>query len=395
MLSVKAVRWLMGWTEFSITAGTPRSAERFLNLAARQGIGLWDIRRDGDRFSARVGVRRYRNLCAPARKASVRLRAGKRSGFPFFLKRCGRRKGLFVGGALFLAILLVMPLFVWKIDVRGNDKISAGEIRAAAAEYGLVPGLPRRSLDTSDLEQKLMLRFPDIGWISLNTGGCVVTIEIDEKIAKPEVVDEEKYANVTAARGGQIIRLDVYEGEAQVEAGSAVVPGQLLISGVVEDGFGRSTLHHARGMALARTRRAVRISIPMRQTVSTPTGEVVERESVQLLGLSIPISFAEEPEGDFRRETETRTIQMQGIELPVTVFTERWVGIETEEVTLTEEQAQQKAEQEFEKFCQEQWKDIKVVSHTGAGKLNGDVYQLEITCVCEENIAVESEILLN
>ena len=39
-----------------------------------------------------------------------------------------------MGGALFLAILLVMPLFVWKIDVRGNDKISAGEIRAAAAE---------------------------------------------------------------------------------------------------------------------------------------------------------------------------------------------------------------------------------------------------------------------
>ena len=78
MLSVKAVRWLMGWTEFSITAGTPRSAERFLNLVARQGIGLWDIRRDGDRFSARVGVRRYRDLCAPARKASVRLRAGKR-----------------------------------------------------------------------------------------------------------------------------------------------------------------------------------------------------------------------------------------------------------------------------------------------------------------------------
>ena len=184
-------------------------------------------------------------------------------------------------------------------------------------------------------------------------------------------------------------------GESQVEAGSAVVPGQLLISGVVEDGFGRSTLHHARGMALARTRRAVRISIPMRQTVSTPTGEVVERESVQLLGLSIPISFAEKPEGDFQRETETRTIQVQGIELPVTVFTERWVGIETEEVTLTEEQAQQKAEQEFEKFCQEQWKDIKVVSHTGEGKLNGDVYQLEITCVCEENIAVESEILLN
>ena len=68
MLSVKAVRWLMGWTEFSITAGTPRSAERFLNLAARQGIGLWDIRRDGDRFSARVGVRRYRDLCAPAGK---------------------------------------------------------------------------------------------------------------------------------------------------------------------------------------------------------------------------------------------------------------------------------------------------------------------------------------
>ena len=397
MLSVKVVRWLMGWTEFSVSArgSAPHSIERFLNLAARQGIGLWGVRRDGNVFFVRVGARRYGDLRAPARRAEVRIRAGKRAGLPFLLHRCAERKGLFVGTAVFLAILAVMPLFIWKIDVRGNDEITAGQIRAAAAEYGLSPGLPKWKLNTSDLEQKLMLEFPDIGWISLNTRGCVVTVQIDEKIKKPEIVDTSKYGNVTASRAGQIIRLDVYEGTAQVEAGSAVVPGQLLISGVLEDAFGKSSPCHARGMALAETKRAVRIEIPLLQTVSTPTGKEVVRESIQILGLNLPVRFAEEPQGSYRRETESRTVEIQGIELPVTIFTERWIEEESEQIRITEEQALLQARQEFEKFCQEQWEGIKVISQKEQGSSQKDVYLLTVECICEENIAVESEILLN
>ena len=47
--------------------------------------------------------------------------------------------------------------------------------------------------------------------------------------------NQETPCNIKAAFSGQILRIEVYEGTAVAKVGEAVVEGQLLISGMVED----------------------------------------------------------------------------------------------------------------------------------------------------------------
>ena len=394
MLSLSVIRWLRGYAVLRIVPDPDcrGSAERFLNLTARAGISFWNIRREGDGFEARVAVSQYRSMIGPGRKAGIRFRTVERRGFPFFLRRCLKRKGLFAGAALFLAIQLLMPLYVWNVTVSGCETISPDQVRAACVELGLSPGALKSRVDYTFLQHELMLRFPEISWVSLNTRGCFVTVELKEKVEQPEMVDGEKYCNIVASRAGQVVSIDTYEGTAQVAAGDAVGQGQLLISGVMEDVFGGARLKHAAGRVMAETKRSISVEVPMRETVTSPTGKTVVRRSMNLFGLEIPLSLTGIPQGDYKRETEVASLEVGEVTLPVSILTETWTEEETAEVTLTEEQARKKAEKEMEEKLEAEWKEVEVKEKNVSGKIDGEVYRLTMDCVCEENIAEELEI---
>ena len=49
MFMIHLLRWLFGWIRLEAEGGFP---ERLLNLAAREGIELWEVRRYGIRLTA-------------------------------------------------------------------------------------------------------------------------------------------------------------------------------------------------------------------------------------------------------------------------------------------------------------------------------------------------------
>ncbi len=79
-----------------------------------------------------------------------------------------------------------------------------------------------------------MADFEDVAWISINKIGSTASIEINETVNKPKLVDNNKTTNVKAAKDGVIVRLEVLGGWAAVQEGEAVTAGDLLISGVRE-----------------------------------------------------------------------------------------------------------------------------------------------------------------
>ena len=410
MLSVSFVRWLFGYVTFIVLnpSGREGSAERFLNLAARMGINLWKINKKDGVFSAAVRAAQYWDLRGPARKAGIRLRVKARRGLPFFLKKCSHRKGLFAGGAVFFLILMVMPMYVWSVNISGNSAIPEGEIRAAASELGLEPGALKSRIQPLDLQQKLMLKFPDISWLTVNTHGCVVTIELEEKVKLPEIIQEDQYCNIKAARSGQVISIDATVGQAQVNPGDAVAEGQLLISGVLEDSFGGtqflgsigaltlilSSQGSTGGKVIAETDRILRVEVPLKKTVEKPTGDVVVRRSLKLFGVQLPLSFSGIPDGEYRREVSSSPLTSGGTILPISIFTETWTEITREEVVLTEEEAAKEAEEKMKELMEKEMKDVKVLSTQKKGGISGEAYQLTVDCECEEDIAIESEILV-
>ncbi|WP_101697697.1 sporulation protein YqfD [Clostridium minihomine] len=392
MFSIAFVRWLLGWVDFQIKPRRKGACERFLNLCAKNGVGLWKIGRSEEFFTAAVAVGRYPELRFLARKAGVRLKVQQRHGFPFSWKKVTARKGLLVGMVVFMVMLHVFSMYVWSVQVTGNKTIPTDKITAAAQDLGLSPGSLKSRLDYQELQRRLMLEFPDVSWLSVNTKGCTIEIALEEQIKQPETIGKEIVSNLKASASGQVLRMEVKSGASQVKVGDAVVKGQLLVSGIAENEAGQTRMMRSTGQIIAETEQSLVVDIPLKQTVLKPTGKQVVRRSARIFGLELPLSLTGTPKGEYVKEANREILKGRTGDLPISVYTEVWTEQSEEEIVLTEQQAKEQAEQKLEELKKEQWKEVKILSSNQSGKIEGGTYRLTLYCRCEENIAVESEI---
>ena len=392
MFSLTLTRWLMGYVQFAIIGG---SLERFLNQCARAGIYLWDIR-SGQKWGASVAAGKYRALHRCARRAGCRLKVLRRRGFPFATRGIRRRRGLLVGAAAFLAILLTLSSHVWYFDVVGNSTVSTADITAELSNLGVWPGAPKRNLQPDRIQQALMLKFPQISWMSVNTRGCTAEIHIQEKKEKPPMETEDvRPCNIKAAATGQIIRLEVYAGTPAVKEGDAVVEGQLLISGIIENEGGTASLKHAAGKIMADTTRTLTAEVPLQRTGTEATGNVVTRRSLNFMGARLPLTFATKPEGNYIPEAVNTRIRLMNAVLPISLYEENWVEQKKVNVTLTREQALTEARKQILERERREMNDAQILSSSAADKISGSRLIYTVIVKCRENIAQESEILIN
>lgn len=387
---LRITRWLLGYVRFSVLGGSP---ERFYSSCARAGAYLWDIagRRNG---GACVAVRSYRSLRPCAHRAGCRLRVRERRGLPFLLRRTRGHGGLWAGAAAFAAVLYLLSLRVWCVQAVGNVSVPTEQILAGLSSAGLSPGVPKKDVDPELLAQKLMLRFPQIRWMSVNTQGCVAQAVIQEKVAKPEVVDRTGVCNIKAAATGQILSMKVYAGTPLVSKGDAVVEGQLLVSAVVENEAGGSLLTHAQAEILAETSRTVSVAVELNRRRWDPTGRVVVRRNFDLYGARFPLTLRVRPRGNYRLSLEKTDFQFFGNILPAWVYTERWEEVRPVDYTLTKRQAVEEARREADRRTKELLKNGRVVSSRPSEQWEKETLNYTVELVCEENIAEQSEIFI-
>lgn len=168
MFVVKFLRWLRGYVIFTAEGAF---AEEFINRVIRAGILVWGTFKNGIQLTGRVRAREYRLLRPYARKTGVRLRVERRKGVPFFLYRYRKRLGILVGLTVAILFLWAMSLFIWDIQVTGNETIDAGDVLRTVEEMGLKIGAFRPSLDARVFERQLILDYKEISWVAVNITG--------------------------------------------------------------------------------------------------------------------------------------------------------------------------------------------------------------------------------
>ena len=387
-------RWLTGWVEFSIQGKKKGQAERFLTLSARSGFCFWGMEPEGEGFRCRVRAVEYPELRSGARRCRVRLRVLRRRGLPFWQQKLCRRKGLALGGAVFCLLLWFLSGRFWIITVSGNEELPQSLLLSAAREEGLFSGVARDSIDEKVLAAALMERFPEIGWVSVNTRNCQAEICLEEGVPKPEEQSGETPANILAAADGQILSIDAFDGVAMVKAGDTVVEGQVLISGIREDQLGVNHAIHARGQVEARTRRSFTAEIPLEYTETVETGETLTRRSLTAFGLTFPLTLRREPEGLWRREDNLYTASLLGTPLPLWVQEETWLACRQEKRQLTREEAEALA---WDAVSLQQRELLgargRVLEEESSSKVENGVLRLTVRAQCREEIGVTREII--
>ncbi len=393
MLVLQMIRWVIGYVEFEVIGV---ESHRLLSSASARGYHLWRMEKLApDRCRASIAARDYPGLRKIARKRRLRLRVRRRVGLPFLARQWRRsgKHGLFLGAACAVVLLCVLSSRVWVITVAGNVTLSADEIKAAAAQAGLSLGTVKTDYDPVSIENQILLRYPEITWISVNNWGSTVSISVLEGELRPEVADNAAVGNVTASRAGQIVSMEVYQGKTMVALGDGVAPGQLLVSGVVEHENGGVSFTKATAKIIARTRRQFTVTVPAEEPRCRDTGRRVTRRSASIFGVTIPLTLQGVPEGAFQKSAGSHSVTVNGVELPITIYEEVYTGQQTYHAQVSEQEARERGLAEIRNMQEE---TLAIAAGDGSVEsekvtvtaANGE-YQITSDCVCLENIAQE------
>jgi len=335
---IKLLRWSLGWVCFCVQGS---QARRFVYECICRGIRLWDITSDGGCYLCCVRADRYRACAALSRQFGVKLRIRKKNGLPFLRRRYRKRVGLLVGACGFLALLVLLSGYVWRIDVIGNQRITRQQILDALAQQGVCVGMPKSQLDVYDAANRLFLELDELSWVFVNRKGTTLYVELRERVAKPEMFSPYDPTNVVASHTAQILRVDTYYGQAMVKPGDVVTQGQLLVSGVWTDREGDWRMVHADAHVWAAARDVRQLRVEFRQQQTVAQAEPSVRYSLELFGFRIPLYF-KEGEGEDLRQTFT-PLTLFGTELPIGLHKTEYRHVVTQTVVLSQEQAQERA----------------------------------------------------
>lgn len=193
------------------------------------GVGIADVRTEGGktRFKIRKkdlrkGIAILDEMCYNY-KISATYGIGR--GFFFMLSR----SGLLVGAALSVVALNIAYGYIWRVDISGNESLSAAYIQSVLGEAGFGAGLKKRAVSTDAVVAALGLT-DGVADASCEVVGTTMYVRVLE--AKEHVTRRE-FGYFVSDYDALVTRTVVRSGSAVVSRGDVVKKGDTLVCGDV------------------------------------------------------------------------------------------------------------------------------------------------------------------
>lgn len=370
--------------------------ERILNLCSIRGLAFWDLEWESEQvFTCRLTRQDFKSLQKATRNLDCTITVVRKEGAPYFLLRFRHRQTLIVGlvGCGFL--LLLGSFFIWDFEIAGNETVPEERILRALEAQGVGIGTFGLSLDGEDLRNHILLEIPELSWIAVNVSGCRANVQVRERVMPPELIQDQKAANVVARRPGLVLEIHALDGVKSVLPGTAVTQGQLLISGVEDlDTVGARVLAGL-GSVKARTWYSLTTTIPL-------TAQEKEYTGKEKTGISIVIGkqrlklFPNSSHGEAKYDKITNNYSMSvfGVPLPIKLCAETLRFYETFPVKLDLLRAEQMGERILTEQLQTLVEPYGTVSSTLCStRQKGDALEVTLTAECVEEIGKTVPIL--
>ena len=361
-----------------------------LNTAAADGIELWDMEsKDENTLCLSAYEGRLERLCQIAQRAGCEVVIIRRVGGRDGLRKLLRRPALLTGLALTVLFLFCSSLFIWDVEVRGAERLERGEILCALEDSGFGVGSFWPGVNTDLLRSEVMVRLPEIGWMTVNVGGSRATVVIVERQPKPEMYDPAAAADLIAVRDGLVKRVNVLAGSPQVSKGEIVMAGQTLIGCRTESVNGEARSVHARGSVMADTWYELSAVCPVKVWLETPAGLPHSRFAV-VFGkrrLNLYIGSGKTIDG-CDKITSEYTLGIPGLfSTPIRLMRERFVPYKT---SAGDDYDPNETGRRLYALLESRTEGQILESSLTPGRA-GELYVLTLRAHCTENIAVPGE----
>ncbi|MDR1689287.1 MAG: sporulation protein YqfD [Clostridiales bacterium] len=264
------------------------SVERFINLAARRGIYLWDITKNEDGVYMKVSVKGFKMLRPCARKTKSRVKIKAKIGLPIYANRYRKRKIFAAGFIFFVFALYYLSSFVWLVEAQGNSKIKTKDIITFLSEQNIRVGGQKRFINKKDAEKKFLSEFTDASWVNITIKGTRATVYLTEIIPKQVIIDRNTPCDVKAAKNGIITSIATSAGTPLKKENDTVLKGETIVSGklvIGDDDTGRQIKYtHANAEVFAKTYYNMEFYTPYNYVKKVLTNKVSKVRYVTFLG---------------------------------------------------------------------------------------------------------------
>ena len=333
---LKLLRFLMGYVDFTAKGKFP---ERFINITARYGINIWNSIPSKDGLNATMSISDYRKIRLIAKKSKVRTKITAKHGLPFFTAKYKNRIGIPIGGALGIILLIILSNFIWGVSITGVSNVSETHILSLLSEKGIKTGGYKNNIDVQKIEREMKLEVEEIGWMSINITGNVVSVEIMEKAEKPQLNENLTPCNIKARCDGVITKINARKGTTEVLKGSGVVKGDLLVSGITQTKMNTVQYVRAEAKVFADVISRKELKLPLTYDYSNISGQSVNRTRAFFLWCELPnsISFNSYDKSVFTDKTEN--CKVNNVVLPIGIKTETTYEMTQEKKTIDEKTA--------------------------------------------------------
>ena len=392
---VKLIRFVRGYVT-CIARG--KFTERLINILNRQGYTYWNIIPCENGISFSINEREYKRLRKSLRKTGIKTKILKKIGLPFLVKKYKARKGVFVGAIIFILLTFILSKFIWVTTVNGNKNIPTTKIIKVLNDNGIYNGVYKENIDLKDKERKILKAIPEIRWISINLTGCKAEVEIKEKYKSPtKVIENNNPSNLKCRRDAVVVKSSVLKGTPMVKVGSAVVKGQMLVSGVVESGNSEvgdttSTLVHSVGEIIGRTHYNRTYKIKKQSEFLCETNEMIKRKRCNLLWLSFPIDFTHIKFDTYKSNKRTYYGYANETVLPFSVTEEYIYKLEKKNISVKEYKKQLVRRAKLEEKFYFHNKNIEKCNYKY--RQDKEYYYIDCDYQVTENLCVQSPIIV-
>ena len=249
-------------------------------------------------------------------------------------------------------------MFVWRVEIVGNQSVSTKEIYDLCQEVGIKNGIKKSSFDSYKLRDSLLLKTEKLAWASLNLEGSVITVNVSEVKSDFE---SDTYCNILSDYNCIIKEIKVQKGSACVTVGEAVQKGDLLISGVVNSA-GRSFFTNATGEILAEVEEKITVKIPVLEIMKFPNGSNYKKYCLEFFGISVPLYLGQENRY-YDYVWNKNELNLFGKEMPIALYSLDIAPYTFENYKLDEAELENKTNDEFQKVLKSiEGEDIRIIN---------------------------------
>ncbi len=266
MFKRKFSEFIFGLLHFRATEGF---REEFLSECSKRKIIIEDLETSEEGLCGYIQYLYRESLFEAAKSSGMRIEILSRYGLPDFVIRYRKRYGVPLGILIFVILSAVLHSVIWTVDISGTENIPREEIIETLDNAGVREGAFSDTIDCKEAEYILYKAFPGISWTNVHIIGSRLYVDIRE-VQHTEEIKEKQYSNIIAGKDGEIINAEIFCGEGKIYPGTAVVKGDLLVSGIINHRDGSVKFVDSEAKIFARTNNFISSRMPLKFSALRP-----------------------------------------------------------------------------------------------------------------------------